>query len=321
MAVKLNECYVVGRFKPRRLRAPLVVGWQGDERAGRATEPTQIALKKQGDALSLQAPDGSRVIKLSAEAAAAARSGDDVCILLGWPEPITLVRRGGTLVYGDGDVVHFGRLDLDGSHTIERVGYQYLSEAGSEVSVELELYDNGNSRRVMLGPGDKVPLGPYEIEHDHSYDPSDRPTGAPHHGYFFRVRRGAAHAIPARPAEVPHPLDITEPGPVIELARKRGLLEPDEALWAEPSQFQARRACYEGPQPKLDATMQQTGPHPPSLTRRGEIVAVESPRIARGEHGKPVYGRATIELAPTGGVRVARTHLGTLPGRMRKSAG
>lgn len=319
--MKLNECYVVGRFKPRRLRAPLVVGWQGDERAARAPTQTQVALKKQGDAWSMQTPDSSRTIKISPEAAAAARDRADVCILLGWPEPLTLIRSGGTLIYGDGDIVHFGRLDLDGTWAVERVGYQYLSETGSEVSVELALLGDGEPRRAMLGPGDKVNLGPYEIEHDHSYDPSDRPTGAPHHGYFFRVRRTDGSARAARPADVPHPLDVTEPGPVIGLARSRGLLKPDEALWAEPNEFKARRACYEGPQPKLDSTMQQTGPHPPTLTRRGEVVTVESPRIARGEHGEPIYGRATIDLAPTGGISVHRTTLGSLPGRMRKSAG
>ncbi len=317
--MKLNECFVVGRFKARRFRAPVVVGWLGDERVVRPAARLEIALKKQGEAASLQVPNESRLVKISAEAMAAARSGGDVDVLIGWPEPLIIVRRGGTLIYGEGDVVHFGRLDLDGSHMIERVGYQYLADTGSEVKVELAL-TGADAKNVMLDPGQSVSHGPYSIEHDHSFDPSDRPTGAPHHGYFFRVRRTDAEA-PSRAASIPHPVDVTEPGPVFQLARERGLLWPDEALWAETEEFNARRECFEGPQPKLDETMIETGPHPPSLTRRGENIAIESPRISRGKHGEAEYGRASVELAPTGTVTVTRTNLGTLPGRMRKSVG
>jgi len=319
--VKLNECFVVGRFKPRRFRAPVVVGWQGEERAVRDATRVELALKKQGDTYSLHVPGDSRLVKLSSELITAAKSGGDIEIVIGWPEPLAIVRRGGTLLYGEGDVVHFGLLDLDGTHSIERVGYQYLADTGSEVKVELALAGDQSTEHTMLDPGQKTTLGPYEIEHDHSFDPSDRPTGAPHHGYFFRVRRTKADAPAARAANVPSPLDVTDPAAIVALARGRSLLHADEALWAEPTEFQKRRDCYEGPQPKLDETMRETGPHPSSLTRHGEVAIVESPRIYRGDHGELKYGRARVELAPTGTVTVTRSQLGTLPGRMRKSAG
>lgn len=316
--VKLNECFVVGRFKPRRFRAPVVQGWQGDERAIRPAVRVELKLDKTADTYALKVPGDNHLLKLGADASALIDAGGAVDVLIGWPEPLVIVRRDGTLLYGEGDIVHFGRLDLDGTHTIERTGYEYLAEGGSEVRVELTLAGGSDGERTtMLDPGACCDHGPYRLEHDHSFDPSDRPSGPPHHGYFFRVRR-IAPPTPSRPADTPHPLDVSDPAPLIELARRRSLLGTDEALWAEPAHYQARVDCYEGPRPTLEQTMRETGPNPPSLTRRGELVAVESPRIARGPHGELQYGRATLELAPTGRITVTRTQLGTLPGRMRK---
>jgi Xaa-Pro aminopeptidase len=71
---------------------------------------------------------------------------------------------------------------------------------------------------------------------------------------------------------------------------------------------------------RLEKALRDTGPTPPTLVRRGEVVVVESARITRGDHGETVLGRAEISLDPTGAVRITRTDTGTAPGRMRRES-
>jgi hypothetical protein len=218
-------------------------------------------------------------------------------------------------------VVHFGRLALDGRHAIERTGYQYIADTGIEVRVELALHGDGAPGSALLEPGGRARHGPYEILHEHSFDPSDRPSGARTHGYSFVVRRdpNAPFAVTAEHmAQAPHPLDVTTAAPVLALARQRGLLGADEALVGETDAFARLLDRYEGHRQKLDEAVRGGGAGV-EFARRGEAVVVDSAHLARGEHGEPRHGRALLALDPTGGLTVTRTPIGTMPGRLRKA--
>lgn len=313
--MQLNERFVVGRVVRRMLRAPAIDGWLADELAQTPGARTLQPLKKLGTGLALAIPDQHDLARLGDTASALVATLEQCELLIGWPEHLVIVRSGGAVRYGEGDIVHFGPLALDLDHAIARTGYEYLADTGAEVRVELTATVAGTESVHVLDPGDAITLGPYRIEHERSFDPSDRPSGARHHGYFLRCRRedGAPPAV--RPAGVPHPLDLETAAPIIALARERGLLLDDEALLGEPAVLAALLDRYEGPRQNLEQALSTS----PALARRlGEALAVESPCVMRGAHGEPHHGRATITLDAAGGLRVSRHEHGALPGRVRK---
>jgi len=311
----LNERFAVGRVRQRLLRAPVIDGWVADELGHAPARRDKIALDRRDGARMLSVP-GERDIILLGEEASAAAGEDGAELLVAWPERIVIVRRDGAVVYADGDVVHFGELALDASHAMERTGYAYLAATGAEVSVELTTTAAGKRTVTMLGPGESVTVGPYTVEHQQSFDPSDRPSGARHHGYAFRVRRGGGAPAP-RQAGVPHPLDVDAPAPVTALARDRGLLGADEAMAAEPQLLAGLLSRYEGPRNNVEAALREAGPAP-SVHRRGDGVVVESAYLARGDRGEPHLGRLSLTLSPAGTLRLDRADLRSLPGRLRK---
>lgn len=317
--MRFNERFVAGRVKKRLLRKPLLEGWLCDEARTRPPEKVQLALTKLDDGfLALPIPGERDHVRLGPEASRLASESDALELFLGWPEDIVIARKRGILVYGHGDVVHFGEMALDRGHRMERTGYEYLAEEGPEVRVELSLTGGGETRRVMLDPGGHESLGPYDIDHEHSYDPSDRPSGARHHGYFLRVTRR-----PDAPDDQPekdsrHPLDVSDPATVVALARTQGLLGADEALWIEPTVFPGLLARYEGPRNTLEQAALELDPAQTNVHRSGEVVLVESAYLQRGEHGEARLGRATIALEPTGQVRLTVGESKKMPGRLRR---
>ena len=317
--MKFNERFIAGRLRRRRLRAPLLEGWLCDELGQRPMEAVSIALKKLDEVLALPIPGERVLVKLSPAATAAALAGESVDLLVGWPETIVIVRSGGVVVQGEGDVVHFGPLALDSRHSVMRSGYEYLADTGSEVRVELTSTAGDDTRTTMLEPGGQLSVGPYSITHDHSFDPSDRPGGIRHHGYSFTVTRSPGVAPPPRPDDLTHPLDVTDAGTLVDLARSRQLLGADEAVAAEPRQLATLLGHYEGPRQQCEAAIRSTGPDPATLVRRGEVLVVESPCLRRGSHGEALLGRSTITLDPTGEISVSHTDLDTVPGRLRRS--
>ena len=136
--------FVVGRLLRRMLRPDAIEGHLGDDAGGPETRGTFALRKQPGGRLGLEAP-GADVLSISAEgtAAIAAGAGSDVILLIGWPEQIFVVRRGGAVTYGEGDVVHFGDLALDPMRTLRRTGYDYITEISSEVRAHLELEERG----------------------------------------------------------------------------------------------------------------------------------------------------------------------------------
>lgn len=316
----LNERFVVGRVRRRVLRAPIIDGWLADERGQAPATRTQQPLKKLGGGLALSIPGQGDLAKLGDEASALVGALEHCELMIGWPEQLVIVRTGGAVIYAEGDIVHFGELALDLDHAIVRTGYDYLADTGAEVRVELTATIASARTVHLLGPGDAIAVGPYRIEHERSFDPSDRPSGARHHGYFFRCRR--TEGAPAhRAGAAPHPLDVDTPAPVLELARARGLLGADEALLAEPAALAALLGRYEGPRHNLERALTDIGPSPAAVRRLGEALVVESPFVRRGEHGEPHHGRATVTLDAAGGVRIAREEHGAMPGRLRKHHG
>jgi hypothetical protein len=315
--MKFNEHFIAGRLKRRILRAPAIDGWLCEESNVHPPERTSMAMTKLAGVLALKLPGAHDSAKLSAAASEVVNAGGDVDILIGWPESLVVLRQGGGILHAEGDVVHFGRLSLDANHWIERTGYEYLAEEGIEVRVELTLSALGNERKEMLGPGQTTELGPYAIEHQRSFDPSDRPSGANQHGYSFVVRRKpGAPPPPAPPAGLPHPLDIERPEQVVTLARNNELLATGEALLAEPKELSRVLEFYEGPRQKLEQLIRDTGET--VLRRRGEVVEVESSHLGRGVHGEAIYGRATVSLDPARGLSVTRNDREKAPGRMRR---
>jgi hypothetical protein len=154
--------FVVGRLSRRMLRADAIEGYLGDDAGGPETRGTFVLRKQPGSRLGLEAP-GADVLSISAEgtAALAAGAGSDVVLLIGWPEQIFVVRRGGAVMYGEGDVVHFGDLALDQMRTLRRTGYDYITETSSEVRAHLELEERGAiqpdraMRRLGFAGGDR----------------------------------------------------------------------------------------------------------------------------------------------------------------------
>ncbi len=317
--MRFNERFVAGRVRRRRLRKPLLEGWLCDEARTRPPEKVQLALTKLDDrGLALPIPGERDNVRLGPEASRLASARDAIELFLGWPEDIVIVRERGVLIYGHGDVVHFGELALDRGHRMERTGYEYLAEEGPEVRVELSLTGGGETRRVMLDPGGHESLGPYDIEHEHSYDPSDRPGGARHHGYFLRVKRRPDAPADQLEKDSIHPLDVAEPAVVVALARSQGLLGADEALWLEPTIFSTLLGKYEGPRNKLERAAEELDPAQTHVLRSGEVALVESAHLQRDVHGEARLGHATIALEPTGQVRVTVGESQKLPGRLRR---
>jgi hypothetical protein len=319
--MRFNERFVAGRLRRRRLRKPVLDGWLCDEARTRPPERVHLALTKlDDDGLALPIPGERDHVRLGPEVSRLATERDEIELFLGWPEDIVIAREGGVVLVGHGDVVHFGELALDRGHRMERTGYEYIAEDGPEVRVELSLSDGNETRRVMLEPGGHDRLGPYNVEHERSYDPSDRPSGARHHGYFLRVRRRPDAPAEARDKSSLHPLDVEAPAEVVALARRQGLLGANEALWIESSVFSALLARYEGPRNNLEQAAHELDPAQEHVLRSGEVALVESAHVYRGEHGEARLGRATIVLEPTGQVRVVAGDSQKMPGRLRRLA-
>lgn len=315
--MRLNQHFITGRVRKRMLRPPLIEGWCGDEGAGHAPERAVMALAR-GDEGLILAPGGGHA-PVPVPAAIAEQLEPGLELMVGWPLGLAVLRRAGVMLAAEGDVTHFGRCHLDPLHAVERTGYEYLASEGVEVRVELALSLAGEARTVMLGPGETATLGPYRIEHLRSYDPGDRPGPAKHPAYAFRIRRTGDAPLPARPAGVPHPLEVSSAAEVAAAARARGLLAGDETLAAEPDQLARHLDRYEGPRHALEETLRETGPTPPAFTRAGEVAVVACARLTRGSHGEPSYGRARLALHPAGIIEVERSDLGTAPGRLRKA--
>lgn len=316
--MKFNEHFIAGRLKRRMLRAPAIEGWQCEEAGIHPPARATMVMNKLGKALALKLPGQHDSAKLSEAATAVVNEGGSLDILVGWPEALVVLRRDGSVLHAEGDVVHFGRLSLDANHWIERTGYEYLAADGIEVRVELTVSALGQERQHMLDPGASIELGPYLIEHGHSFDPSDRPSGARQHGYNFTVRRvPGAPPGPAPPVGLPHPLDVDRPEQVVELARASELLAPGEAVLAEPAELARVLEYYEGPRQKLEQLLREAGDT--VLRRRGEVVEVESSHVGRGVHGEAIYGRAVVALDPARGLSVRRHDHEKAPGRMRRT--
>jgi len=317
--VSFNEKFITGRLRRRLLRPPAIEGWLCDEQQTSPPERAQLPLEKLADeALGLRAPRGQDLAKLSAEAAAAFEDGDGWEVTVGWPEALVIVRRAGVILYAEGDPVHFGELPLDHVHSIRRSGYEYLDADTPEVKVELAMDTGDQVETVLLGPGESASHGPYRIFHERSFDPSDRKSSLRQHGYFMRIRR-AAPPNPEPPSPLLHPLDVETAAQVVEMARRAGRLDDDEAMLAEPKVLARRLQLYEGAAAQLEQALRASGPWPATFARRGESVTVETPRVARGDRGETIIGRATLVLHPTRALRVSRIDLDSLPGRMRRA--
>ena len=293
-----------------------------DEHRTHPPERVQVGLVRLSDEeLGLPIPGERDQVLLGREVSRLAAERDRLELLLGWPEDIVIARERGVVLCGHGDVVHFGELALDRRHRMDRTGYQYLADEGSEVRVELSLSADGEAHQVMLDPRARKRLGPFEIEHEHSFDPSDRPGGgARHHGYFFRVRRRPDAPIDAPEADSLYPLDVSRPAGIVKLARRQGFLGPDEALWIEPAVFADLLTRYEGPRHSLEKAARDLDPAQAWVIRVGEVAQVESAHLYRGEHGEALLGQATIALEPTGQLRAVLGEPQAMPGRLRREA-
>ncbi len=296
----------------------MVAGWLCDEQQLRPPERVELPFKKLGEELALPIPGAQDLAKLGPAATTAALGFENSELLIGWPESIVIVRHAGVVVYGEGDVVHFGPLALDPGHSIMRSGYEYLAETGTEVRVELTVTAGDVTEKQMLAPGQRLTLGPYSVEHDHSFDPGDRPGSVSHHGYLLRVSRRAGTPLPPRPGDVPHPLDVTEPALVAQLARDRQLLGDDEALAVEPKVLDGLLSRYQGPRQQCEEALARIGPSPPRLLRLGELLVVESAAVRRGAKGEAVLSRCTVSLDPTGELAVSHADMDKVPGRLRR---
>jgi len=316
----LNESFIAGRVRRRLLRSPILEGWHGDERTqGPGKEAAEPLGKVQQGTVGVRIPGGHA--ELSQAASAIVSANHDLELLIGWPEHLVIIRQRGMLVHAEGDPVHFGTLYLDPRHRVARTGYRYVADTGVEVAVELTMTAAHNRQAIMLGPGERAQCGDYLIEHERSYDPSDRPSAVPHHAYSITITRASpANALPPHPGDVPLPIDIASADPVLRGARARGVLGADEALLAEPEEFAERVRQYEGPQATLEESARSHGPWPAEFRRLGDGVEVVAPRVSRGDGGRAVIGRARVRLFPTGDFEIDREDAVTLPGRMRKTS-
>jgi len=321
--VTFNEKFVTGRLRRRVLRSPIIDGWQCDEHNNRPPQRVKLELVKLGgDALGLRIPGQQDLAKLSAEATQLIADGQDWEVTIGWPEALVVIRRDGVVVYAEGDPMHFGELALDTEHSLRRSGYEYVDEHSPEVKVELAMDHGDQVETVLLGPAERAQHGPYSIFHERSFDPSDRRSSLRHHGYFVRVRRNAdAPAPPPRDTGAPStsPLDVDNAAQVVDLARRARKLDADEAMLTETAELARRIKLYEGGPAQLEQAVRACGPDPATFVRRGDAVAVETARVARGQRGQTLIGRATIVLLPTGAMRISRIDVDSLPGRMRRA--
>ncbi len=313
--------------------------------------------KQPGGRLGLEAP-GADVLSISSEGTQAiASAGAEVVLLVGWPEEILVVRRGGSVMYAEGDVVHFGDLALDPMRTLRRTGFDYITEHAAEVRVHLELEergaiqpdramrrlgfaggdraggpsaeatpqppDNGPQQSsvydtIRLAPGQRTRFGAYELVNERSYDHDRRHVaGQTGHAYFFRLRRVGEDPVGARDKNLPDPFTVKDGTELVAAARRLGLLEEDEVLTGE-SALSDWLGLYEGPRGALEKELRAAGPSTPQLRWRGDILEAHAARLGRGDGGAPMVGRAVVMLAPVGVPRVNRTTATVLPGRLRR---
>ncbi len=319
--VAFFEKFITGRLRKRLLRAPAIEGWRWDEQGLGPPARAKLALESLDDgAMGVRIPDYRDPGRMSAEAAAIVQAAaGELEITVGWPEQLVILRKDGAVIYAEGDVAHFGALPLDPVHTVRRSGYTYINEDSAEVNVELQLDVSDEVTTVLLGPNESTTAGPYTIAHERSYDPSDRPSTLRQHAYYFRVRRAPGAPVPPPPdASVPHPLDVATAEEVIAIARRCDALTDVEALVCEPDILRRHLQRYEGATAQLEESLRACGPHPPTLRRLGETLEVTGARLARGDKGQCIVGRATVCLHPCRTVTVAREQVGTAPGRLRR---
>jgi hypothetical protein len=340
------------------MRPDAIEGWLGDDAGGPEQRGTFVLRKQPGGRLGLEAP-GADVLSISSEGAqavTAAAGNAEVQLLIGWPEQIFVVRRGGAVTYGEGDVVHFGDLALDPMRILRRTGYDYITEQTSEVRAHLELEERGAiqpdraMRRggfsggersgpdwatpqppeggglpstsvydtIRLAPGQKTRFGAYELVNERSYDHDRRRiAGQTGHAYFFRLRRVSEDPVGARDKSLPDPLTCRDGAELIAAARRLGLLDEDEVLTGEPT-FTDWLNLFEGPRGALEKELRAAGPSVPQLRWRGDVLEAHAARLGRAEGGAPVVGRAVVSLAAVGMPRVQRTTAAVLPGRLRR---
>jgi hypothetical protein len=342
--------FVVGRLEHRLLRSPVIAGWLGGEDVA-ATRGAWPLAKLSGGGALLQVPAAPGVVL--SPTALAALEGPSPSVLVGWPETIVVVRHAGVVVLGDGDIVHFGDLSLDGQRVLRRLGFEYVSQTGGDVAVDMELeersamdparllrrsgFDAGDRvtpamaaaqsiqpreavlDTVRMVPGQTVRAGPYELTLDTAIDHSKRPiAGDAGHGYAYRLRRKSEDVVAPRPTGFPDPLEVLAAEPVIAAARRHGLLDEDEALAGEPDRLTALIGRIEGARGRVPEEMASVGPSPPRLRRLGDNAIAEAARLSRGPDGAPLLGRVAITLFPVGLPVVRREDVRALPGRLRK---
>ncbi len=350
--------FVVGRLTRRMLRADAIEGWLGDDEGGEQKRGTFALRKQPGNRLSLDAP-GADVLSISSEGtdAIAAAGNSDVVLLIGWPEQILVVRRGGPVTYAEGDVVHFGDLALDPMRILRRTGFDYIAEQTSEVRVHLELEERGAIQpdralrrlgfsggdrgggpstesstpipdggpppaslydTIRLAPGQSTRFGAYELANERSYDHGRRHVaGQTGHAYFFRLRRLGEEPVGSRDRNLPDPFATSDGAEVVRCARRLGLLDDDEVLTGEPA-FTEWLGLYEGPRGALEKELRAAGPAVPQLRWRGDVLEAHAARLGRADGGAPMVGRAVVSIAPVGLPRVTKTTVAILPGRLRR---
>jgi hypothetical protein len=205
--------FVVGRVEHRLFRAPGVAGWTADETDAAPARGTWPLQKVPGGGALLVAPAAPGVVL--SPAAVQALEGSAVSALIAWPEAVVVIRHGGIVVHGEGDVVHFGDLALDPQRVLRRIGFDYLHATGGDVTAQMQLEERSavdparalrrsgfDSAAERLGPapapapapapppapresavldtirmaaGQSARFGPYELALERAWDHARRP--------------------------------------------------------------------------------------------------------------------------------------------------
>jgi hypothetical protein len=331
------------------MRGEILDGWLGDDGDGeqKKVELDLLALPKRVISLALGGGETIR-LQVSAEAHdALSGGGEDTTLLLGWPEPVVVIRQRGVVVRAEGDILHFGDLVLDEVRTLRRVGYDYVDAESAAIRVHLELeeraaidpsrafrrlgFTGGQRERshgataagplrdqAVLDAGSQTRFGPYLLHHTGSFEHQRRPIqGRVGHGYDFRLERVADERPAGLADDGLDPFRGPEPVAIVQAARARGELDAEEILAGEPA-LSRWLLAFEGARGALEQAMRETAPMAPQPWRMGESLEIHTARLSRAPNGAAIVGRAVITLHPLGALKVARTSELTLAGRLRR---